>query len=90
MTKQLSDVKNPERVMTELLRFIKKVMVEPQICDIAKELGRQYIDQPNASRLIAEELSALTSVKIPLEMSEADELFLDLLKEVIRDEQALY
>ena len=44
----------------------------------------------NALQLIADELNGQTSVHIGLERSEADELFLELLIDVVKDEQALY
>lgn len=86
----VSDLKNKERVIEELLRFTRKVLAEPQICEQAKAIARKHMDAEHANQLIAEELSGTTSVRIPLEHSEADTLFLDLLKDVVRDETALY
>lgn len=86
----ISDIKHKERVIEELLRFTRKVLTEPEICDKAKAIARKHLNADQANRLIAEELSGSTSVRIPLEHSEADELFLELLKDVVRDEQALY
>ncbi|QEQ97977.1 hypothetical protein [Neptunomonas concharum] len=83
-------VKNKERVINELMLFIRKVFAEPEICTIAKEITRKHMSSPNAAALIAEELSATTNVKIPLEHSEADDLFLDLLIDIVKDETALY
>lgn len=85
-----ANVINKERVINELLLFIRKVFSEPEICSIAKEIARKHIKSPNAAMLIAEELSATTNVKIPLEHSEADDLFLELLIELVKDETALY
>lgn len=85
-----ANVINKERVINELLLFIRKVFSEPEICTIAKEIARKHIKSPNAAMLIAEELSATTNVKIPLEHSEADDLFLELLVELVKDETALY
>ena len=85
-----ANVINKERVINELLLFIRKVFSEPEICTIAKEIARKHIKSPNAAILIAEELSATTNVKIPLEHSEADDLFLELLVELVKDETALY
>lgn len=85
-----ANVINKERVINELLLFIRKVFSEPEICTIAKEIARKHIKSPNAAMLIAEELSATTNVKIPLEHSEADDLFLELLIELVKDETALY
>lgn len=86
----LSEIKNQERVIDELMRFIRKVLSEPEICDTAKEIARKYINEKDSDRLIAEELSATTNVKIPVEHSDADRLFIEVLKDVIRDEKALY
>ncbi|WP_027854071.1 hypothetical protein [Marinobacterium litorale] len=86
----VSDIKNKERVINELLRFIRKVFDEPEICSIAKEIARKHINSKDADQLIAEELSATTNVKIPIEHSEADRLFLELLQDLVRDEKALY
>lgn len=85
-----ANVINKERVINELLLFIRKVFSEPEICSIAKEIARKHIKSPNAAMLIAEDLSATTNVKIPLEHSEADDLFLELLIELVKDETALY
>lgn len=86
----ISDIKNKERVIEELVRFTRKVLAEPQICDAAKAIARKHMKAEHANQLIAEELSGSTSVRIPLEHSEADTLFLELLKDVVRDENALY
>jgi len=86
----ISDIKNKERVIEELMRFTRKVLAEPQICDEAKAIARKHMKAEQANQLIAEELSGSTSVRIPLEHSEADTLFLELLKDVVRDENALY
>ncbi|KAA0874288.1 hypothetical protein [Nitrincola tapanii] len=86
----ISEIKNKERVINELMRFIRKVLADPQICPVALEVARKHIDSKNADVLIADELSSLTSVKIPVEFSDADKLFLQVLKDVVRDEQALY
>jgi len=86
----ISDIKNKDRVIEELLRFTRKVLAEPQICDQAKSIARKHMKSDNANQKIAEELSGSTSVRIPLEHSEADTLFLELLKDVVADETALY
>jgi len=39
---------------------------------------------------MADEISATTTIRIPETLSEADELFLDVLLEVLEDEAALY
>lgn len=86
----ITEIKNKERVINELLGFIRKVLQEPEICSQALDIARKHMNDENAAVVIAEELSAVSNVKIPLEHSEADRLFLELLIELIKDEQALY
>lgn len=84
------------RVITELRGFIKKLLQEPQILERSLEIARRHYGEGNpegAQARIANEISDTTSVHIPedpQEHSEADKLFLELLKEVINEEQALY
>ncbi|WP_020679434.1 hypothetical protein [Marinobacterium rhizophilum] len=86
----VSEIKNKDKVINELLLFIRKVLVEPDINTKALDIARKYINEKNADVLIADELSATTNVKIPVEHSDADKLFLKLLRDVVRDEKALY
>jgi hypothetical protein len=86
----VSEIKNKDRVINELLLFIRKVLVEPDINTRALDVARKYINEKNADVLIADELSSTTNVKIPVEHSDADKLFLKLLRDVVRDEKALY
>ena len=87
---KVSDIKNKDRVISELLLFIRKVLVEPEICEKAMEIARKHQKSPNAKVLIADELASTTNVKIPVEHCAADTLFLELLIEVVKDETALY
>lgn len=86
----IAEIKNKERVINELMSFIRKVLVEPEICEKALEIAREHQNDENAGIIIAEKLSATTNIKIPIEHSDADELFLEVLIDVIKDEQALY
>ncbi|MFY0658469.1 MAG: hypothetical protein JXR12_17185 [Neptunomonas phycophila] len=86
----IKEIKNKERVINELLLFIRKVFSEPEICAHAKEITRKHLGKKDAAVLIAEELSSTTNVKIPLDHSEADDLFLQLLIDLVKDETALY
>ena len=86
----LEDIKNRDRTIEELRSFIKKVMIEPGIIEQSLAITRELINSENADRIIAEKISASTNVKIPAEHSYADRLFLELLKETVRDEKALY
>ncbi len=87
---KVAEIKNKERVINELMLFIRKVLVEPEICEKAKEIARAHLNEENADVIIADLLSASTNVKIPVEHSDADKLFLQVLKSVVRDEKALY
>ncbi|MDN3556283.1 MULTISPECIES: hypothetical protein [Halomonas] len=84
------------RVINELRSFIKKLLQDPKILEQSLEIARQRLgdgDQADVMARIANEISDTTSVHIPedpAEHSEADRLFLELLKEVVREEQALY
>ncbi|QTP55300.1 hypothetical protein HNO51_11775 [Billgrantia sulfidoxydans] len=84
------------RVINELRGFIKKLLQEPQILERSLEIARRHYGEGNAEGAqarIANEISDTTSVHIPedpQEHSEADKLFLELLKEVISEEKALY
>lgn len=86
----VAEIKNKDRVINELMLFIRKVLSEPEISTKAVEIARKHINDPNADVLIADELSSTTNVKIPVEHSDADRLFLQVLKDVVRDETALY
>ena len=86
----IAEIKNKERVINELMSFIRKVLVEPDICEQALAIAREHLNDENAATVIADKLSATTNIKIPIEHSEADELFLEVLIDVIKDEQALY
>ena len=86
----VSGIKNKDRVISELLLFIRKVLAEPEICSQAKEITRKYLNEKDAKQLIANELSGTTNVRIPIEHSEADRIFLELLIDVVKDENALY
>ncbi|MGQ4880059.1 hypothetical protein ACOJCM_15945 [Billgrantia sp. LNSP4103-1] len=84
------------RVINELRGFIKKLLQDPQILEQSLTIARRHYSEDNpedAAARIANEISDTTSVHIPedpSEHSEADKLFLELLKEVISEEQALY
>lgn len=86
----VAEIKNKERVINELMSFIRKVLVEPEICETALSIAREHLNDENAEIVIADKLSASTNIKIPVEHSEADKLFLEVLIDVIKDEQALY
>lgn len=84
------------RVINELRGFIKKLLQDPKILEQSLEVTRRRLgdaDQTDVMARIANEISETTSVHIPedpAEHSEADRLFLELLKEVVKEEQALY
>ena len=84
------------RVINELRGFIKKLLQDPKILEQSLEVARRHLGEGSQKDLmarIANEISETTSVHIPedpSEHSEADKLFLELLKEVVSEEQALY
>lgn len=83
------------RVINELRGFIKKLLQDPQILERSLEIARKHLSNgdKDAMAKIASEISDTTSVHIsedPAEHSEADKLYLEVLKEVIDEEQALY
>ena len=84
------------RVINELRAFIKKLLQDPQILEQSLTVARNHLGQGNDREVmtrIANEISDTTSVHIsddPSEFSEADRLYLELLKEVVSEEQALY
>ncbi|MDI5936313.1 hypothetical protein [Halomonas kalidii] len=84
------------RVINELRGFIKKLLQDPRILEQSLEIARRQLSEGSKSEAmarIANEISDTTSVHIPedpAEHSEADRLFLEVLKEVVDEEQALY
>ena len=78
------------KVIDELRVFIKKVLSDPTIAVKSVEIARKYRNQPNSNELIAREISANTTIRIPESWSRADHMFLDILGEVLDDEEALY
>lgn len=90
------------RVINELRGFIKKLLQDPKILEQSLDIARRVYREHNESghggdrevlARIANEISETTSVHIPedpSEHSEADRLYLEILKEVVGEEQALY
>ncbi|WP_017430266.1 hypothetical protein [Vreelandella jeotgali] len=84
------------RVINELQGFIRKLLQDPKILEQSLAVARHELDNGGSAdsmATIANEISDITSVHIPedpAEHSEADKLFLALLREVVLEEQALY
>ncbi|MFY0990705.1 hypothetical protein [Halomonas sp. C05BenzN] len=84
------------RIINELRGFIKKLLQDPKILEQSLEIARRQLSEGSkaeAMARIANEISDTTSVHIPedpAEHSEADRLYLEVLKEVVDEEQALY
>ncbi len=78
------------RIISELSTFIRKVLSDPSVAPKCMEIARRLKNEPNADKLIAEEISANTIVRIPEELSDADKLFLEIINQVLDDEEALY
>src|SRR5690554_7455287 len=74
------------KMIEELRVFIKKVMSEPTIAVKSMDIARIYKGQPNSDDLIASEISANTTIRIPDKWSEAVKMFLEILHEVPADE----
>ncbi len=84
------ELRNRDRAIEELRIFLKKIFVEPEIIPHSLAITRELIDEENADAKIAQRISDTTNVKIPAEHSDADKLFLHVLREVVRDEKAMY
>lgn len=78
------------KIINELRVFIKKVLSDPTIAVKSMEIARKYKDDPSADEKIAREIGANTSVRIPEKFSDADRMFLEIIREVLDDEKALY
>lgn len=85
-----ADESRQSRTIEELRGFIRKVLSDPTVAVKSVEIARKYRGQPGADELIAQEISASTTVRIPENWSEADRMFIQILHEVLDDEAALY
>jgi len=78
------------KIISELSVFIKKVLSDPKVATECMDIARKLKDEPDASEKIAREISATTAVRIPEQHSDADEMFLNIIRDVLEDEAALY
>ena len=78
------------KVISELRVFIKKVLSDPTVASKCMEIARRVKNEPDADLKMAEEISSATIVRIPENHSDADKIFLDIIKDVLEDEPALY
>jgi len=84
------------RIINELQGFIRKLLQDPKILEQSLAVARKEFPNGSSQEVmarVANEISDTTSVHIPedpAEHSEADKLFLALLREVVLEEQALY
>ncbi|MFV8569801.1 hypothetical protein ACNQ6O_01200 [Marinobacter sp. SBS5] len=78
------------KMIGELRVFIKKVLSDPTIAVKSVDIARKYKSQTDSDELIAREISANTTIRIPETWSDADKMFLEILHEVLDDEDALY
>ena len=78
------------KMIGELRVFIKKVLSDPTIAVKSMDIARKYKSESKADALIAREISANTTIRIPENWSDADKMFLEILHEVLDDEEALY
>ena len=85
-----SEESRQAKVISELSVFIRKVLSDPTVASKCMEIARKLKDEPNSDKLIAEEVSASTIVRIPEEHSDADKIFINVIRQVLDDEAALY
>ena len=85
-----SEESRQAKVISELSVFIRKVLSDPTVASKCMEIARKLKDAPNADKLIAEEISDSTIVRIPEELSDADKIFIDMIGQVLDDDAALY
>jgi len=85
-----SEESRQAKVISELSVFIRKVLSDPTVASKCMEIARKLKDAPNSDKLIAEEVSASTIVRIPEEHSDADKIFIGIIRQVLDDEAALY
>ena len=85
-----SEESRQAKVISELSVFIRKVLSDPTVASKCMEVARKLKDEPDADRLIAEEVSASTIVRIPEVHSDADKIFIGIIRQVLDDEAALY
>lgn len=78
------------KVISELRIFIKKVLSDPTVASTCMDIARNLKNEPDADVKIAEAISAQTIVRIPETLSDADRIFIDIIKDVLEDESALY
>jgi len=85
-----AEVSRQAKIISELRVFIRKVLSEPSLATACMEIAREFKNEPDAAKKIAEKISSSTMVRIPEELSDADKIFLDIIHEVLDDESALY
>ena len=78
------------KVISELRVFIRKCLSDPSVTKKCMEVARELKNEPDAHLKIAEKISASTIVRIPEVLSDADQIFLEIIQEVLDDEAALY
>lgn len=81
------------RALTELRLFLKKLLLEPGTLEKTLKIAQDHYGDHKMMDKVAEDITSKTLIKIPddpEERSEADKLFLELLKEVVEESKALY
>lgn len=84
---------NRVRVISELRQFIKKLLLEPGTLEKTLEIAKRHYGEHEMLDKIASDITSETLIKIPdnpEDRTDADLLFLELLKEVTEESQALY
>ncbi len=85
-----SEESRQAKVISELRVFIRKVLADPTVASKCMDIARKLKNEPDSDKLIAEEISASTIVRIPEDHSDADKIFISIIHEVLDDEAALY
>ena len=78
------------KIIGELKTFIRKVLSDPTVATKCMEIAREFKDHPEGDAKIAAEISAQTIVRIPEEHSDADKMFIEIVRDVLDDDAALY
>ena len=85
-----AEASRQSRVIGELKTFIRKVLSDPTVATKCMAIAREFKDHPDGDAKIASEISAQTIVRIPEDHSDADTIFLEIIRDVLDDDAALY
>jgi hypothetical protein len=86
----MSNDLNRQRIIDEFLRCFRKMLMEPELSAELVRIAKDHINDADAFKRIAEEVSNQTTLKIPEEMTEADKMFIKVLIDVVKGDSMLY